>query len=228
MTPCFDYCNLYLFSHILHFKSTSKKAVLNLRITPSSLCLTPANSTSTLVKADPPALASDIYRVDARDSTFCFLPSNLPLLKSMNAILSLFLGLVPGSLKSSFDFSNSDESRHYYIPIMQSSFSPSATKEHKNTPIPPSIAPPPAYNDVCGGPVIINQDGEPQFLSPEEEVERQHRLQQAVREKMLGLPRTTKFEWYQRKSGMSGMLGTTGTESEELPLPLYTPREDEK
>ncbi|KAJ5962979.1 hypothetical protein N7501_007920 [Penicillium viridicatum] len=128
----------------------------------------------------------------------------------MNTILGLFLGLVPGSLKSG-DFSNS-ESRHYYIPIMQSSFSP-ATKEHKTTPIPPSSAPP-AYNDVCGGAVIINQDGKLQFLSPEEEVERQHRLQQAVREKMLGLPRTTKFEWYQRKSG---------TESEELPLPLYTP-----
>ncbi|KAJ5933258.1 hypothetical protein N7516_007747 [Penicillium verrucosum] len=99
---------------------------------------------------------------------------------------------------------------------MQNSFSPSATKEHKNTSIPPSSAPPPSYNDVCGSAVIINQDGEPQVLSPEEEVERQHRLQQAVREKMLGLPRTTKFEWCQRKSGMSG------TESEELPLPLYT------
>lgn len=146
-------------------------------------------------------------------------------LKIMNTILGLFLGLVPGSLKSSFgfDFSNSDESRHYYTPIMQSSFSPSATKEHNNTPIPPSSAPPPAYNDVCAGPVIINQDGKPQFLSPEEEVERQHRLQQAVREKMLGLPRTTKFEWYQRKSGIPGTLGTTGTEGEELPLPLYTP-----
>ncbi|KAJ5598809.1 hypothetical protein N7537_008893 [Penicillium hordei] len=140
----------------------------------------------------------------------------------MNTILSLFLGLVPGSLKSGFDFSNSDESRHY-IPIMQNSFSPSATKEHKNTPIPPSSTPPPAYNDVCGGAIIINQDGKPQLLSPEEEEERQHRLQQAVREKMLGLPRTTKFEWYQRASGMSGMSGTTGTESEELPLPLYTP-----
>lgn len=143
----------------------------------------------------------------------------------MNAILGLFLGLVPGCLKFSFDFSfdfSDSESGHYYIPIMQSSFFPE-TKEHKNTPIPPSSAPPPAYNDVCGGPVIINQDGEPQFLSPEEEVERQHRLQQAVHEKMLGLPRTTKFEWYQRKSGISGMLGTTGIESEELPLPLYTP-----
>ncbi|KAJ5200929.1 hypothetical protein N7449_005732 [Penicillium cf. viridicatum] len=132
----------------------------------------------------------------------------------MNAILGMFLGLVPGSLKFGFDFPNSDESRHYYIPIMQ---------KHKNTPIPPSSTPPPAYNDVCGGAIIINQDGKPQFLSPEEEVERQHRLQQAVREKMLGLPRTTKFEWYQRASGISGMSGTTGTESEELPLPLYTP-----
>ncbi|KAJ9480787.1 hypothetical protein VN97_g12738 [Penicillium thymicola] len=137
----------------------------------------------------------------------------------MDTILGLFLGLVPGSLKSGFNPSNSDESTHYYIPIMQNSFSPSATKEHKNTSVSPSSAPPPAYNDVCGDAVIINQDGKPQVLSPEEEVERQHRLQQAAREKMLGLPRTTKFEWCQRKSG---------TESEELPLPLYTPKDEKK
>ncbi|KAJ6150609.1 hypothetical protein N7471_001808 [Penicillium samsonianum] len=138
----------------------------------------------------------------------------------MNTILGLFLGLVPGSLLKS-DLPNSG-SRHYYIPIMQSSnFPMSETKEHKSTPIPLSSASPPSYNDVSGA-VIINQYGKPQFLSPEEEVERQHRLQQAVREKMLGLPRTTKFEWHQ------GTSGTSGTVSEEPPLPLYTPREDEK
>lgn len=97
----------------------------------------------------------------------------------------------------------------------------SATKEHKIISIPISCASPPSYNDVSGA-VIINQDGKPHFLSPEEEVERRHRLQQAVREKMLGLPRMTKFEWYHRTSG------TTGPVSEELPPPLYTPREDEK
>ncbi|KAJ5831641.1 uncharacterized protein N7525_009894 [Penicillium rubens] len=137
----------------------------------------------------------------------------------MNAIIGLFLGLVPGSLLTS-DLPNFDGSRkHYYIPIMQSSNSP--TKEHKTTPFPHSSPSPPSYNDVSG-PVIINEYGKPQFLSQEEEVERQHRLQQAVREKMLGLPRTTHFEWHQ------GTSGTTGTVNEELPLPLYTPREDEK
>ncbi|KAF9239550.1 hypothetical protein DTO013E5_9333 [Penicillium roqueforti] len=140
----------------------------------------------------------------------------------MNTILAFFHGLVPRCLRKS-DVTNSDVSRnHYYIPVMQSSKSPmSATKEHKIISIPISCASPPSYNDVSGA-VIINQDGKPHFLSPEEEVERRHRLQQAVREKMLGLPRMTKFEWYHRTSG------TTGPVSEELPPPLYTPREDEK
>ncbi|KGO73947.1 hypothetical protein PITC_017030 [Penicillium italicum] len=103
---------------------------------------------------------------------------------------------------------------------MQSSLFPtSTTKEHKNTPIPLSSESPPSYDEVIGA-VIINQEGKPQFLSPAEEVERQHRLQQAVREKMLGLPRTTKFEWYR---GTSGISGATATMSEEPPLPLYTP-----
>ena len=144
----------------------------------------------------------------------------------MNTILEFFLGLVPRCLRKS-DVTNSDGPRkhYYYIPVMQSSKSPmSATKEHKITSLPISSASPPSYNDVSGA-VIINQDGKPQFLSPEEEVERQHRLQQAVREKMLGLPRTTKFEWYHRTSATTG---TTGLVSEELPPPLYTPREDEK
>ena len=103
---------------------------------------------------------------------------------------------------------------------MQSSFFPmSATKEHKSTQFPLSSESPPPYNDVSGA-VIINQEGKPQFLSPEEEVERHHRLQQAVREKMLGLPRTTKFEWHW---GTSGMSEYTATMSEDPPLPLYTP-----
>lgn len=72
---------------------------------------------------------------------------------------------------------------------------------------------PPSYNDVSG-PVIIDQHGKPKFLTPEEEVERQHRLETAVREKMLGLPRTTTFEWHQETSSL-----------EELQLPPYTPEE---
>ncbi|KAJ5505152.1 hypothetical protein N7463_008026 [Penicillium fimorum] len=114
---------------------------------------------------------------------------------------------------------------------MQSQYSPSetmSTKELESTVSTPHCPPPPSYNDVSGA-VIIGQDGKPQFLSPEEEVERQHRLQQAVREKMLGLPQTTKFEWHHGASGtstspISGTTGATGT-VEELQLPPYTPRE---
>ena len=76
-----------------------------------------------------------------------------------------------------------------------------------------SAAPvPPSYNDVSG-PVVIDKDGKPQFLTPEQEVEREQRLQTAVREKMLGLPRTTTFEWH------------SGPSTEEIQLPPYTPKE---
>ncbi|KAJ5780116.1 hypothetical protein N7457_005276 [Penicillium paradoxum] len=96
-----------------------------------------------------------------------------------------------------------------------------ATKQHESTEPLLALASGvlPSYNDVSDA-VIIDQDGKPQFLSPEEEAERRQRLEQAVREKMLGLPRTTKFEWHQ------GTSGTGRTASEELQLPLYTPRED--
>jgi hypothetical protein len=80
----------------------------------------------------------------------------------------------------------------------------------------PQNAFPPSYNDVSG-PVIIDQEGKPKFLTPEEEVERQQRLETAVREKMLGLPRTTTFEWHQ---GISA--------AQEIQLPPYTPREEKK
>lgn len=53
---------------------------------------------------------------------------------------------------------------------------------------------PPAYNDVSGA-VVVDWDGSPRFLSPEEEEERKARLQRAVRERMLGLPRQTEFDW---------------------------------
>lgn len=99
----------------------------------------------------------------------------------------------------------------------------SATEEHNNTPDslgPLSKASPPSYNDVSGA-VIIDKNGKPHFLSPEEEVERQQRLEQTVREKMLGLPRTTTFEWHQ------GISGTAQAVSDELQLPPYTPRDDE-
>jgi hypothetical protein len=139
--------------------------------------------------------------------------------------MNTILGLVPSLLNLDFSFGW----KFNYAPIMSSnpsSATMSATKSAKeSTSYSPYCAPPP-YNDVSG-PVIIAQDGKPQFLSPEEEVERQHRLQQAVREKMLGLPRTTKFEWHQGTSGMSKAetSGATGT-VEELQLPPYTPRDE--
>lgn len=80
--------------------------------------------------------------------------------------------------------------------------------------VPPPV--PPSYNDVSG-PVVIDQDGKPQFLTPEQEVEREQRLQTAVREKMLGLPRTTTFEWHQGPSP-----------AEDLQLPPYTPKEEKE
>lgn len=43
--------------------------------------------------------------------------------------------------------------------------------------------------------MIIDWDGSPRFLSPQEEQERQSSLENAVREKMLGLPRKTEFAW---------------------------------
>ncbi|KAH8427947.1 uncharacterized protein LDX57_005652 [Aspergillus melleus] len=52
----------------------------------------------------------------------------------------------------------------------------------------------PGYNDVSGA-VIVDWNGLPHFLSPQEEVERKLRLERAVRERMLGLSRRTDFAW---------------------------------
>ncbi|GAQ03164.1 hypothetical protein ALT_0485 [Aspergillus lentulus] len=54
----------------------------------------------------------------------------------------------------------------------------------------------PPYNEVSGA-VIVNQEGLPHFLSPQEEEERQVSLRRAVEERMLGLPRRTSFTWAQ-------------------------------
>ncbi|KAK9580708.1 hypothetical protein V6Z92_007816 [Aspergillus fumigatus] len=54
----------------------------------------------------------------------------------------------------------------------------------------------PSYNEVSGA-VIVNHDGLPHFLSPQEEEERQVSLRHAVEERMLGLPRRTTFTWAQ-------------------------------
>ncbi|KAL2853477.1 hypothetical protein BJY01DRAFT_206759 [Aspergillus pseudoustus] len=52
----------------------------------------------------------------------------------------------------------------------------------------------PGYNDVSGA-VVVDVDGCPRFLSPQEEVDRKATLQRAVQERMMGLPRTTDFSW---------------------------------
>ncbi|KAF4247767.1 hypothetical protein CNMCM8980_006990 [Aspergillus fumigatiaffinis] len=54
----------------------------------------------------------------------------------------------------------------------------------------------PSYNEVSGA-VIVNHEGFPHFLSPQEEEERQVSLRRAVEERMLGLPRRTSFTWAQ-------------------------------
>lgn len=65
------------------------------------------------------------------------------------------------------------------------------SQEIASTDISPS---PPPYNEVSGA-VVVDWNGNSRFLSPEEEEERRERLQRAVRERMLGLPRRTDFDW---------------------------------
>ncbi|RAL06843.1 uncharacterized protein BO97DRAFT_429872 [Aspergillus homomorphus CBS 101889] len=52
----------------------------------------------------------------------------------------------------------------------------------------------PGYNDVSGS-VIVDWNGYPHFLSPQEEQDRKLQLERAVEERMLGLPRRTDFAW---------------------------------
>ncbi|OOF98787.1 hypothetical protein ASPCADRAFT_204507 [Aspergillus carbonarius ITEM 5010] len=61
----------------------------------------------------------------------------------------------------------------------------------------------PGYNDVSGA-VVVDWDGLPHFLSPQEEEDRKMKLQRAVQERMLGLPRRTDFQW--EGSGRSASL----------------------
>ncbi|KAL4927022.1 uncharacterized protein BDV17DRAFT_292916 [Aspergillus undulatus] len=53
---------------------------------------------------------------------------------------------------------------------------------------------PPLYNDVSGA-VVVDAHGFPRFLTPQEEADRKDTLQQAVLERMMGLPRRTEFSW---------------------------------
>ncbi|KAL4987666.1 hypothetical protein BDW68DRAFT_160718 [Aspergillus falconensis] len=52
----------------------------------------------------------------------------------------------------------------------------------------------PSYNEVSGA-VVVDAHGSPRFLTPQEEQERKDALAQAVRERMMGLPRRTDFSW---------------------------------
>ncbi|KAL6233092.1 hypothetical protein BDW75DRAFT_196272 [Aspergillus navahoensis] len=52
----------------------------------------------------------------------------------------------------------------------------------------------PSYSDVSGA-VVVDAHGSPRFLTPQEEQERKDALAQAVRERMMGLPRRTDFSW---------------------------------
>ncbi|KAL4943933.1 hypothetical protein BDV06DRAFT_188751 [Aspergillus oleicola] len=52
----------------------------------------------------------------------------------------------------------------------------------------------PLYNDVSGA-VVVDAEGYPRFLTPQEQQDREDTLQRAVRERMMGLPRNTEFNW---------------------------------
>ncbi|KAL4786842.1 hypothetical protein BJX76DRAFT_320367 [Aspergillus varians] len=52
----------------------------------------------------------------------------------------------------------------------------------------------PGYNDVSGS-VVVDADGYPRFLTPQEEQARKDSLERAVQERMMGLPRRTDFSW---------------------------------
>ncbi|KAF7595091.1 hypothetical protein BBP40_007295 [Aspergillus hancockii] len=69
----------------------------------------------------------------------------------------------------------------------------------------------PGYNAVSGA-VIVDWNGLPYFLSPQEEQERKSKLERAVQERMLGLSRETDFAWSQPYQGAA--------------LPRYSSRKD--
>jgi hypothetical protein len=74
----------------------------------------------------------------------------------------------------------------------------------------------PLYSDVSVR-VVVNPDGRPRFLTPQEKKERQASLQRAVQERMLGLSRQTNFSWAPMASP---------TRPEDEPLPLYAAERD--
>ncbi|KAL4885291.1 hypothetical protein BJY04DRAFT_180547 [Aspergillus karnatakaensis] len=70
----------------------------------------------------------------------------------------------------------------------------------------------PAYDTVSGS-VIVDANGYPHFLTPQEEQERKARLQAAVHERMMGLPRKTEFSWGASGSPVPPKYESRGSES---------------
>jgi hypothetical protein len=79
------------------------------------------------------------------------------------------------------------EATPYPSSTMLNQSQPSPSAVHSNSALP-------GYNDVSGA-VVVDADGYPRFLSPQEELDRKAELQRAVQERMMGLPRTTDFSW---------------------------------
>ena len=71
---------------------------------------------------------------------------------------------------------------------------PTTTMLTSSSPSPSTPSLLPSYSDVSGA-VIVDAYGTPRFLTPQEEQERKEALAQAVRERMMGLPRRTDFSW---------------------------------
>ncbi|KAL4950288.1 hypothetical protein BDW69DRAFT_187493 [Aspergillus filifer] len=79
---------------------------------------------------------------------------------------------------------------------LHSQSTPTSTMLRQQTSSAPSTPSPhlPPYNDVSGA-VIVDTQGYPRFLTPQEQQERENTLQKAVHERMMGLPRGTEFSW---------------------------------
>lgn len=67
-----------------------------------------------------------------------------------------------------------------------------------------AILPPSGERGIA---IIIERDGTYKSLSPEEEASRQRQLEQAVHEKMMGLPKTSAFDWHATAKRVPAITG---------------------